>query len=155
MLCKNIIFFFCERSSSFHSFLGGLCLTNPPIRLMCVMYACLSTFWFLDSNSNRLLPINLKLNRVVGHHLSYIVSEIGAIWITKWPPPPHLEILFSNSNLKMLLPIDLKLNRVDGHHLGQVVFTIGATPKNKMAAMDVILKFHFQTLSRRLFIQSI
>ena len=51
-------------------FLGGLLVTNPPIRLMCQTSVCPSTFWFPDSNSNMLLPIDLKLTRVVGHQLS-------------------------------------------------------------------------------------
>ena len=38
---------------------------------------------FLDSNSKTLQPIDLKLNRVVGHHLGSIAFKIGAIWKNK------------------------------------------------------------------------
>ena len=49
-------------------FLGGLRVTDRPIRLMpsvCPLSVCLSTFWFPDSNSNTLPSVN----RVVGHRL--------------------------------------------------------------------------------------
>ena len=52
------------------SWMGSWRLTNPPIGLMCLTSVCLSIFLFGDSNSNTLLPIDLKLHRVVWHHLS-------------------------------------------------------------------------------------
>ena len=51
-------------------FLGGLRVTNPPIRLMCPTSVCPSTFSFLDSNSKTLCPIEFKLDRDIDHHHS-------------------------------------------------------------------------------------
>ena len=44
--------------------LGGLRVTNPPIRLMC------PTLMFPDSNSKMLCPIEFKLDREIHHHHS-------------------------------------------------------------------------------------
>ena len=38
---------------------------------------------FPGSFLKMLQPINLKLNRVVGHHLRYVAFEVGAIWKNK------------------------------------------------------------------------
>ena len=55
-------------------FLGGLRVTNPPIRLMCPTSVrpsvCPSTFSFPDSNSKTLCPIEFKLDREIDHHHS-------------------------------------------------------------------------------------
>ena len=51
-------------------FLGGLHVTNPPIRFMCPTSVCLSTFSFPDSNSKMLCPIEFKLDREIDHHHS-------------------------------------------------------------------------------------
>ena len=55
-------------------FLGGLRVTNLPIRLTCPTSVCLSdhlsTFLFPDSNSKMLCPIKFKLDRDIDHHHS-------------------------------------------------------------------------------------
>ena len=51
-------------------FLGGLHVTNPPIRLMCPTSVCPSTFSFPDSNLKMLCPIEFKLDREIEHHHS-------------------------------------------------------------------------------------
>ena len=50
--------------------LDGLCVTNPPIRLMCPMSVCPSIFSFADSNLKMLCPIEFKLDREIDHHHS-------------------------------------------------------------------------------------
>ena len=62
-------------------FLGGLHVTNPPIRLMCLTYVRLSVrphfrFWTLEFN---LCPIEFKLDREIDHHHSQVAFEIGVI----------------------------------------------------------------------------
>ena len=54
----------------FSTFLGGLHVTNPPIRLMCPMSDCPSTFLFPDSNSKTLCSIEFKLDRDIDLHHS-------------------------------------------------------------------------------------
>ena len=51
-------------------FLGGLHVTNLPIRLMCLTPVCPSTFSFLDSNSKMLCSIEFKLDMEIDHHHS-------------------------------------------------------------------------------------
>ena len=42
---------------------------------------------FPDCNSKTLLPIYLKLNRVVGHRLDQVAIKVGAIWKKiRWLP---------------------------------------------------------------------
>ena len=50
--------------------LGGLRVTNPPIRLMCPTSVRLSTFFFPDSNSKTVCPIEFKHDREIDHHHS-------------------------------------------------------------------------------------
>ena len=45
--------------------LGGLRVTNPPIRLMCLTSACPSIFSFPDSNSKTLLSNRIQTSQ--GH----------------------------------------------------------------------------------------
>ena len=58
--------------------LGGLHVTNPPIRLMCPTSVRLH-FSFLDSNSKTVCPIEFKLDREIDHHYSYVPVEISEI----------------------------------------------------------------------------
>ena len=51
-------------------FLGGLHVTNLPIRLMCPTSVYPSTFSFPDSNSKTVSLIEFKLDREIDHHHS-------------------------------------------------------------------------------------
>ena len=66
----------CYRERQEDVFLDGLHVTYPHIELICPTSVSLS-FWFLGSNSNILLPINLKFNFMLGHHLCLVAFEIG------------------------------------------------------------------------------
>ena len=50
--------------------LGRLCVTNPPIRLMCPMSGRPSTFSFPDSNLKMLSPIEFIRDREIDHRHS-------------------------------------------------------------------------------------
>ena len=65
-LCQIMTIIGCEKLW----FLGGLRVTNPPIRLMCTTSFCPSTFSFPDSNSKTLCIIEFKLDREIDHHHS-------------------------------------------------------------------------------------
>ena len=74
---------------------------------------------FPVSNSKTLLPVNLELERVVGHHLGLLSFEIGATSPNKMAAMAAIfEIPFLESISKMLQLINLKLNRVVWHLLG-------------------------------------
>ena len=68
------------------SFLGGLRVTNPPIRLMCPTSVCPSVrVWFPDSNLKTVWPINCKLDMQVEHHDSLYGIAFGHdSCIAKW-----------------------------------------------------------------------
>ena len=54
-----------------HLFLGGLHVTNPPIRLMCQTSICLSVHQhFCVLTLAQLCPIEFKLDREIDHHHS-------------------------------------------------------------------------------------
>ena len=90
--------------------MSRLYVTNLPIRLMCLTVcpficpsACLSTFWFLDSDANTLPLINLKLNRAVGHHLGSVAFEIETTLNNKMAAMAAiLKFSFLDTNLKYL-----------------------------------------------------
>ena len=66
---SNLSFVFLQR----YKFLGGLRVTNPPIRLMCQTSVCLSVrlhFRFRTLNSKTVCPIKFKLDREIDHHHS-------------------------------------------------------------------------------------
>ena len=69
-------------------------------------------------------PINLKVNRVIGHYQGLVAFEI---WV---PLFAHFgqalsEIFQFPDLLRDVCPIKVKLNRVTGHHQGLVAFEIG------------------------------
>ena len=66
-----------HKDATWECLLGGLHVTNPPIRLMCPSVR--QHFCFLDSNSKTLCPIEFKLDREIDHHHSYVAFEIGVI----------------------------------------------------------------------------
>ena len=69
-LLRFLILFFSKRTTKLALFLGGLHVTNPPIRFMCPTSVCPSTFSFPDSYSKTLCPIEFKLGREIDHHHS-------------------------------------------------------------------------------------
>ena len=74
LICYLADFFLTLVKLSVLILLGGLHVTNPPIRLMCPTSVCPSvcpsTFLFPDSNSKMLCPIEFKLDREIDHHHS-------------------------------------------------------------------------------------
>ena len=70
-------------------------------------------FLFLGSNWKILFPINLKLNRVTGHHQGLVAFEVGVGLISSYVlvlKTPEI-FWFLDSNLKRLCSINFKLNR--------------------------------------------
>ena len=102
-------------------FLGGLRVTNPPIRLMCPTSVCPSTFSFPDSNSKMVCPIEFKLDREIDHHHSKVPFEIGTILCVRLSVSCLFvcpsTIPFPDSNSKTVCPIEFKLDRdIDHNH---------------------------------------
>ena len=90
------------------------------------VHACHLEIPFPDSNSKMICLINLKCNRVIGHHHGLIAFEIEVPSFAHFGHPKIFWFLDSNS--KMLCPINLNLNRVIGHHKGLVSFEIRVVP---------------------------
>ena len=86
---------------------------------------------FPDSNSKMLCPINLKLNRVIGHVTTraWLLFNIGlSPFACFGHVHPSKIFWFPDSPAKTLYSINLKLNRMIGHHQGLVGFDNGVHP---------------------------